>query len=265
MTDRSIIDVTEKLSPEIRAQLLRIAADLRAIMSQEGRIDKIVLRGGAVVDLLLGRQPLDYDLFYCLKGSDNQSHPGACGCDEVTLAVSRSDLKYFKRGKIDIENSKDKEPRLNPIERTCGLLSYHTDVISMMCVDSEGGLWANKEAWIDFNSRVYNLRFAGWLPWAYYPAPTDTPNFYHFYAGCLVRGLGYVARRDLEMGDSFVEALAYLPYFLGEIEADMGSDKLRGYAAAKWVGLVPKIIEQIEDLHLANAAEVIESVRRLAA
>lgn len=255
-----IIDVTDKLDVKVRDKVAKAAADLKEIKKEEPRIRSLVLRGGAVVDLLLAVEPNDFDLFYSFE--ENGETVKACRCDEVRAAASKASLSYFDKHKIDLENSYEKEPTAEPVVRTCGLISFHVDTFSMFCIDDEGRVWTNVETWDHFQGSVYEVRYEGLLPWAYFPREKDSNNYYYSLLHGIVRGVGYIGKRDLVAGAKFKVLVAHTPYFLAMSAEQTDLSSVRQYALAK-VGSYESAVAVIRSLGLDNEEEVCKSLKKL--
>lgn len=259
-SDLYIIDVTAKLDVKVRDKVAKVAADLKEIKKAEPRIRCIVLRGGAVVDILLGVEPNDFDLFYSFE--ENGKTVKGCRCDEVRAGASKASLSYFDKDKIDLENSYEKEPTAEPIVRTCGFISFHVDTFSMFCIDEGGHVWANVEAWGHFQDRIYEIRYEGLLPWAYFPREKDSNNYYYSLLHGIVRGIGYIGKRDLVSGAKFKLLVAHTPYFLRMSTEQTDLSRVRRYAKAK-IGLYKSAEPVIRSLGLDNEEEVCNCFKSL--
>jgi len=175
-----IIKCSDKISitPQQKKLIREVSNELRKIKKSFPSIDEIIIRGGFVPDILLGKEPKDIDIFYCIKDK-NGNYSIKCHCDEIRKQIDRLNLKFIgKKYKYDLENSFEKEPRLKPIQRTASFFSYHSDWLSMFCLDTNGDIWTNKTTFTYFKKRIHEVRYEGFLPWAYYPKPTDSNNYY---------------------------------------------------------------------------------------
>lgn len=250
-----VIDVTDKLDNSVQQKLRLISHDLLAIKTLEPRVRQLLLRGGAVVDLLFRLEPNDFDLFYSFEEGGKTIE--ACRCDEVRKAVDHADFKYFDKTRIDLENSYEKEPKGEPLERTCDLISFHKDYISMFVVDEEGRVWTNIQSWDNYMNRVYEVRYEGFLPWAYFPHENDVDNYYSAFARSIVRGVGYIAKRNLSAGESFKVLLAHTPYYFDKTFEQTDPQRLRDFALSK-IGSYEVAEAVVERMGIANTKEVTE-------
>lgn len=206
-----IIDITDEIRSAFADPLRQIAHDLSEIKRLEPRVKNIVLRGGAVVDLLMGLPPNDYDLFYSFE--EDGAIIKECRCADVKKAVEAADLHYIDSALVDLENSYEKEPFGEPTERTCGLISFHTTSFNMYTIDHHGRVWTNRETWAHFQAKVCEIRYEGMLPWAYFPRPGDSNDYFASICHEIIRALGYMIKRDLTPGPKLIILLEHAPYF----------------------------------------------------
>ena len=223
-----IIDVTNELLTKKIEHIDVLAHDLRLIRKAIPELSSIVLRGGGAYDLLLGLEPSDIDLFYAF--ADNSTE---CKCEAIQSVINVLPLKYIKGKDVDLENSYEKEPRLSPIERTVGHFSYHSDYNSMFVIDEEGRVWTNIRSLDYFKQGVYEINYAGFLPWAYYPHTGDSHNYFAFYCYITIRGLGYVIKRNLKVGPLFKELLSESRYILSQCLLVEDPARIRKYRDKK--------------------------------
>lgn len=226
-----VVDITDQLAPELTRKVKLVASDLSMIAKIEPRVRQIVLRGGAVVDLMLGLEPNDYDLFYSFEEKGKTIEE--CRCSDVQTTVDKVAFKYFDKTKIELENAYEKEPKAEPIERTCGLLSFHTSYISMFCIDQEGHVWTNTDTWNDFKSKVCEVRYEGMLPWAYFPRPGDSHDYYAFMCYELIRSISYMAKREFSAGEKLTTLIGYSTYFVTKGIEHKGAEGFKKYCKSK--------------------------------
>lgn len=249
-----IINVTDQLSPGLREKFSKVGKDLTAIKAQSKNIRSIVLRGGGAVDILMDLVPSDFDLFYSYEES-GEVITNECRCDEVREAVGRAKLIYFDKDQIDLENSYEKEPRAEPLERTCDLISFHTDYLSIFVVDEKGDVWTNTQAWEYFQKKIYEIRYEGLIPWAYFPSENDVYNYYSTFSRSIVRGIGYMAKRNLKAGDNFKILLEHTPYYFEKTLELTDPERLKSLAKSK-IGSYVVAERVIDKTDIANKEEV---------
>lgn len=207
-----IINITSKIDKKFLPKVQIVASDLNKIALLEPRIKNIVIRGGAIADLLLGLEPNDYDLFYSFEENGQIVHD--CRCDDVQKAVNKAKFEYFDASKVDLENSYEKEPYAEPIERTCGFISFHTGFANMFCIDQSGRVWTNRETWQYFQDKIFEVRYEGMLPWAYFPRPGDSKDYYAFLCYELIRAVSYMAKKGFRAGPKMTILFEHAPYLV---------------------------------------------------
>lgn len=260
MNSSYIINITSQLDSRFNQLLIDIGSDLQSIKAQDKNIRNIVLRGGAIVDILLGLKPSDFDLFYSYE--EDGEVTGECKCDEVREALNRSKLVHFDKDEIDLENSYEKEPKAEPIERTCGLISFHKDYISMFCIDEEGQVWTNTQGWECFKNKTYEVRYEGFLPWAYFPHKNDVNNYYSALARSIVRGIGYIGKRNLKPGDNFLILLSSTPYYVKKTQEQTNFEQIQKFALSK-IGSFEVAKRVVDTISPANKDEVADALKLL--
>lgn len=254
---KSIVNCTSKLklNPSQKHILKTASMDLRKIKREIPTIDEIIVRGGFTPDILLEKEPQDIDIFYCVKNK-NGKYSVRCHCNGIRNKIDTLNLKYVgKKYNYDLENSFEKEPRLKPIERTAGFFSYHSDWLSMFCLDIGGNIWANKTTLNFFEKRIHEIRYEGFLPWAYYSKPTDSNNYYASFAYEIVRGLAHIQRRKLEMGKLFSELVDNAPFILKELSQAKERKGIITYIEHKF-GDLETLTKTTRELNLKNQLEV---------
>ena len=107
-----------------------VAADLTTITQRIPQIKQIVLRGGGAIDVVSGKEPNDIDLFYSYFVNGKKIKK--CVCEKIKNKMTGMSFQYLKDKEIDLENTYAKEPRLDPINSTVGLFTYHTDYNSQL-------------------------------------------------------------------------------------------------------------------------------------
>jgi hypothetical protein len=239
-----------------------VLGDLKTVKKAIPEIDEIIVRGGFTPDILLEKEPKDIDIFYCIKNK-NGKYSVRCHCEEIRSKIDKLKLRYIgKKYNYDLENSFEKEPRLKPIERTAGFFSYHSDWLSMFCLDINGDIWTNKTTLNFFEKRIHEIRYEGFLPWAYYPKPTDSNNYYAALAYEIVRGLAYIQRRELKMGKLFSELVDNAPFILKKLSQAKEGEGIITYIKHKF-GDSETLIKAIRELSLKNQSEVEKGFRLL--
>lgn len=207
-----------------------VADDLLVIQKSIPQIAEIVVRGGFFADIYYSKTPSDIDLFYSLKGKDRS----ICYCDEIRNVIDTLNLRVIKKLYLyDLENSYEKEPMLQPIERSVGFFSYHTDWLSMFCINPQSEIWTNTRSLELLRNGVHEIRYEGFIPWAFYPKSTDANNYFLLLAYEIVRGLAHIKRRGLKPGPHFVEHMSRWDFLVAKVKEYQLYDKLDRYAKSK--------------------------------
>lgn len=198
-----VINATSALKNQTNENLISLVSyDLSLISEKIPQIKQIVLRGGAAVDIISGNQPNDFDLFYTYKTGDKLTKK--CVCKSIRNKIKDLPFKCLKSKDIDLENSYEKEPRFNPIKRTVGQFSFHTEYNSQFAIDKDGQIWTNIDALKYHTNGIYEVCYENFLPWAYFPRKGDSQNYWSFQAYMLIRGIGYITTRNLTPGEKFM-------------------------------------------------------------
>lgn len=227
-----ILNVTKDihLAAEQKKVVSDVATDLQCIKKAIPELEEVVVRGGFFADIYFGTTPSDIDLFYSLKGTDKKM----CRCDYIRSVIDKLELHVIKkRFDYDLENSFEKEPRHEPIERTVGLDSYHTDWMSMFCITDQAETWTNPTSFQFLCDNIYEVRYEGFIPWGFYPRNTDAKNYFLLYGYVLVRGLSHLQRRGHQPGPQFLELISRWEYLVSKIEEYGLYSKLENYAKSK--------------------------------
>jgi hypothetical protein len=252
-----IINCTSKLKLDLNQKKIieTVSGDLKTIKKAIPEIDEIIVRGGFTPDILLGKEPQDIDIFYCVKNK-NGEYSVQCRCNKIRNKIDKLKLEYVgNKYTYDLENSFEKEPRLKPVERTAGFFSYHVDWLSMFCLNSNGNILTNKTTLNFFEKRIHEIRYEGFLPWAYYPKPTDGNNYYAALAYEMVRGLTHIQRRELKMGKLYSELVENAEFILKGLSQTKEKEGIKTYIKHKF-GNLETFVKSTRKLNLKNQLEI---------
>lgn len=228
-----IVDATSILTNAINKNRIdAIATDLSLIKQKIPKINNIVLRGGAALDAIYNLDPNDVDLFYCHNDSSRENS-SECICDDLRIKLDSLAFNYFDKSTIDLENSFEKEPKLNPIDRTVGYFSYHTEYNSQFVIDNKGRIWTNKDALNFHLKNIYEVRFEGFFPWANFPREGDSKNYFAFHTNIIIRAISYINKRNLTPGPKTLLLLENANYILEKSIDVKGLDYFKLYALSK--------------------------------
>lgn len=228
-----IVDATSILSNDTnKSKINAIATDLSLIKQKIPKINNIVLRGGAALDVIYNLDPNDIDLFYCHSDSAGENS-SECICEDLRIKLNTLAFNYFDKSTIDLENSFEKEPKLNPIERTVGYFSYHTEYNSQFLIDHNGRILTNKDALNFHQKNIYEVRFEGFFPWAHFPREGDSKNYFAFQTNIIIRAISYINKRNLTPGPKTLLLLENVEYILEKSIEAKGLDYFKPYALSK--------------------------------
>ncbi len=209
-----------------------IGKDLHSIKIKSKNIHEIVARGGCTIDAISSIEPNDIDLLYSYR-SKNGLMTTSCVCEKIQEDINNLKFLYFKNKEIDLENSFEKEPKLPPVEKAVGFFSFHTDYHSQFIIDEKSQIWTNRDALKYFLNNIYEIRYEGFSPWAYFPRQTDSNNYWAFHLYILIRGIGYVLKRNLVPGVKFMTLLDEADYLMAMSIRQKDINEFRKYAKNK--------------------------------
>lgn len=206
--DNYIIDCTTSLNitPAVMELFNDVAAHLKKIRSFDKSISEIGIAGGFVLDTMLGLDPSDIDLKYAMRDNDG-NFITTCKCDYVRTLVDKVCLgKDFR---VDIGNIKENNNDIfdSIVDKQVSILSHHPEYISQFSLDEDGRIWGNIDSLNDFNNKIYNPRTEGLMAWISHEGKT----YYEALAILLIRGFGYIKKRDLRMGEKFKYYMSITP------------------------------------------------------
>lgn len=198
-----------RLKKSQRQKLEQLSRELRYIEKHSLYVDKIVARGGFVLDTILGVEPNDIDLFYSLKGEKTKFWQG-CKCEEIKKEIRDYKLELLGSRKVDLGHVLEGEMFFEPVEKCLGYFSHHIDYPSMICLDSKKQLWSNDKAWNCIKNKTHEVRYEGWLQHFCYPY-SDNPGYRNYitnYARLICRGLRMINSKSYKaIGPNFLSVL----------------------------------------------------------
>jgi hypothetical protein len=209
-----------------------LAREIAKIKQLIPEVDVCVVRGGAVLDTILGLQFDDIDIFYNLKQFD-----GSCQCQRIKKLVLENGIFSDFHGNVDFENSQEKQPGRDPITQTVGFFSYHTENISMLCIDQHGRLWSNPEAVRDIRSKVYEMRFEGLVMWRSFPKVKDSETLYGLLCRNIGRAISYMDKRSLVPGENTINFFREWRFILDQLLAAEDFSTEAAYVRGKLAGI----------------------------
>lgn len=166
-----------------------IASDLELIKDRVTFLDDIIVRAGFVADTLFNVEPHDIDAYYTTKEQIGIKFQ-KCRCDEIRGSIKDCDFKLMNRSyELDLGHSGEGELYIPPVEKMTGFFSHLSEIANMVCIDSEGTVWGNKEAFDCIKNRIHEIRFDGWLYYPYFIREFPHVDYYYYYANNCLRGL----------------------------------------------------------------------------
>ncbi len=194
-----IIDCTDLLDiePKIRDFFKEIGNKLKLIRSYDKDISDIGIAGGFVLDTLLKLSPSDIDLKYAIRDKFG-NFDTTCRCDYIKTLVNKTGLSKYE---IDLGNIKENNNHIfsSVKDKHLGIFSHHPEYISQFTLDEDGRIWGNRDSLNDYINKVYNPRIEGLLAWVTH----EGKSYHEALALFLIRGFGYIRKRELSMGDRF--------------------------------------------------------------
>lgn len=227
-----IINATSVLkTPQNSKTIELIAKDLILIQKNIPQISEIILGGGAALDTAMGIEPNDIDLMYSyiINGKETSN----CMCDQIYKEISKLDLSYFKDKDIDLNNSFEDARCLPPMEVAIGQFSSHCDYISQFAIDKDGEIWTNIDALRDYLYKIYEVRWEGVAVWGFFPHKKDSHNYWAMQVFQIIRGIGYITKRNLIPGERFMRMLSEYKHLITQAVKEIGIDDFQDYAKKK--------------------------------
>ncbi len=186
---------TAKLTNEIELNekqktiISDIAYDLTLIKNKVPFIEDAIVRAGFVADTLFNVEPHDIDAYYTTKEQIGVKFQ-KCRCDEIRDLIKNCDFKLMNtKYELDLGHSGEGELYITAVEKMTGFFSHLWEVANMVCIDSSGTVWGNKEAFECIKNRIHEIRFDGWLYYPYFIRVFPHVDYYYYYANNCLRGL----------------------------------------------------------------------------
>jgi len=197
-----------KLSQKQRETFSFVAHDLKTLKNNVPLLENIVVRAGFVLDTLLNAEPHDIDTLYTTKEQVGRLFE-KCRCDEIRETLPNLRFKIFnKEHELDLGHFGKGEVYVPLIEKTVGYHSHLIDVADMVCIDSNGDIWGNKEAEYCIKNRVHEIRYDGWILFSYFIKEFPYTDYYYFCTLNIFRGLKMVHSKNYGgVGHNFLTLL----------------------------------------------------------
>jgi hypothetical protein len=171
------------ISREARLAFQKAQFDLQLI-KEKLNLHEIAIRGGFVIDTLIGKKSKDIDLFYISK-SAHATGKQECTCKKFEkqyseFSIETKLLKNFE--KVDWGHYGKNEVVL-PIEQgICGYLTQSLDFLSVFALDSKGNIWTNKFGLHCLETKTWEITPMTWMTYIYFMADGKV-DFYDLYVG----------------------------------------------------------------------------------
>jgi hypothetical protein len=208
-----------KLNQKQKQIFEELATELKTIELHINYIDEIVARGGYILDVIFEAEPNDVDLFYSLK------EHAICKCKEIKKEIKKLNLTLINSKKVDLGHILEGEIYFSPIEKVVGPFSHHIDIPSMICLDSKGNIWGNKNTLYCIQNKMHEINYLPWLMHFHFPYSPDNiyyRTFYTSYCRLSVRGLRMIfTKKYKRVGPNFKNHLANWPAVLKVIESNV--------------------------------------------
>lgn len=174
------------------------AKQLQLLKTFDKNIQGVGVARGYVLDTLLDLKPSDLDIKYIIN-DDSGNQCGDCVCDYIKTLVAKTTLGNHLA--VDVGNVlEENHPGFTSLHsRVLSPFSHHPEYLSMFLLDENGRIWCNKDSFRDFKNREYNTRSEGLMAWIYHEKKT----YYQTLAISIIRGLGYIQKRNLRIGHTF--------------------------------------------------------------
>lgn len=253
-----VFDATNKLNltSQVSDKFTVVGKELAKIKSLDSNILEVGVAGGFIIDTILGLVPNDLDIKYRIKKDSGKIDP-SCRCDYIRSLVNQTDLP--KLYKVDVGHIMDeKHPEGVSINyEHVGPFSLHTEYYSMWVLDQDARVWTNRVAYKDYLNGVYNTHTLGLLAWVYH----KNRSYYDVLAVHLIRGLGYIKKRDLKVGDTFRFYLDNCGEIFSKFEKEEFDHKgLRKYFSKK-VGSLSELEQLINKSSVRNSDAVFKVIK----
>lgn len=185
-----------KLSQKQQETFSALAHDLKTLKDNVSLLQDIVVRAGFVLDTLLNVEPHDIDTLYTTKEQVGHLFE-KCRCDDIRVIIPNLKFEIFnKEHELDLGHFGEGEVYVPLIEKTVGYHSHLIDVGDMVCIDSNGDIWGNKEAEYCIKNRIHEIRYDGWILFSYFIREFPYTDYYYFCTLNIFRGLKMISSKN---------------------------------------------------------------------
>jgi len=258
-----IIKLNSKyISSDAKIIFAEAAKDLFFIKKELGLYD-IAIRGGFVVDTLIGKKAKDIDIFYIAK-KENSDPEVVCNCNlyktqyetfKSELSINNYPIDWGHYG-----NGEAYQPIVNGI---CGYFTQSVDFMSLLVLDSYGDVWTNSYGLYCLKNRVWEITPMTWMTYLYFMADKKV-DFYDLYCGIALKGVRHILSGKAKgIGPMYRELLENLPLTLTQI----GVNSKRGENIRSRFNKDALKIQDVESvlntLDIIHTPEIIKELNRI--
>ena len=247
-----------ELTPRQNEILDFVVDQLKEIKKLDKHIRDLAIAGGFIVDAFYNINPSDLDVRYSITDEKGKLIPN-CKCDYIRNLVNKTELpnKY----EVDLGNILESGfcPNNSILEKHLGVFSHHTDYISQFILDYKGNIWANSDSFSALINKEYEIRYAGFSVWTTFRGY----EFYPLYAGFILRGLGYVCKRDLSIGANYRMLLEQYPWILENLNLDETEKQKYANYFYKKVRSINNLKELLKKHKIKNLTRIVDSMREV--
>jgi hypothetical protein len=204
MDKLSLLKSKIKIDEQVLSNLFH---DLELIHSLDSRIVELGVDGGAMIDIIYGLVPKDFDLRYSAKANDQ--YIVDCICDEIMEKIKGvTNFKILSYDKIDLNNINEHRSLENceSLESTIdSIYSPNSCFNNIPTFTSKGEFLCSEVSFDAIVNKIYMPNFLGYM--SYYFKGFTHDQYYEVILEMVVRGVSYIVKRNLTPNDDFMRLL----------------------------------------------------------
>ncbi len=216
-----IIQLPSKYISEKAAIKFKLASKDLRLLKQKLQVNNICIRGGFIIDTLIGKNPKDIDIFYISQNALS-TQKESCICDSFknTYLTLKNDLSLISNYEIDWGHYGKNELVLPLVECICGYLTQSLDFLSLFVLDINGKVWTNKYGLYCFQNQIWEITPMTWMTYSHFMA--DKPvDFYDLYTGICLKVIRHIKEgKANKIGPMTKELLENFHYVLQKIKPE---------------------------------------------
>ena len=246
MNKYNVINITNKLKLKDSQQVFTntLVDDLKTIRDSTPHIDRIIVRGGAILDSVKDLKQKDIDLFYTYR--DKGKLKSGCFCTQISEEISKLDLRLVSKVlPFDLGHFELNEPITDVIDKNCGFFAPFSDYVAMICMDENGEFWSNEAAYYFLENNIYETRPECWLYWQITFSSGELSNVSLAQITAFLRGIKILYyKKFTSIGPDYAELVKNIPVVL---KASLHSRDAKVYVEGKMsrLKLTPEIISEV--------------------